>query len=96
MPRFQLGKLFKTGWTRKPRDSEGNIIGATITQPKEAPKETVKDSVQRQMVTRVVEKAAEVVSSAAAVVQTNLVEPVLSAVPTLAPQDILVATKPAI
>lgn len=26
-PRFQLGKLFTTGWERKPRDAEGNIIG---------------------------------------------------------------------
>lgn len=25
-PRFELGKLFKTGWKRKPRDKEGNII----------------------------------------------------------------------
>lgn len=96
MPRFQLGKLFKTGWARKPRDSEGNIIGASITQSKEAPKETVKETAERQMVTRVVDKAAEVVSSAAAMLQTQLVEPVLAAVPTLAPQDVLVATKPAI
>ena len=25
-PRFELGKLFSTGWKRKPRDSEGRII----------------------------------------------------------------------
>ncbi|GAB7340634.1 hypothetical protein MBLNU457_7035t3 [Dothideomycetes sp. NU457] len=25
-PKFELGKLFKTGWARKPRDKEGNII----------------------------------------------------------------------
>jgi len=25
-PRFEMGKLFKTGWTRKPRDAEGRII----------------------------------------------------------------------
>ncbi|KAF4555346.1 putative glycosyl hydrolase family 47 protein 5 [Elsinoe fawcettii] len=25
-PRFELGKLFKTGWKRKPRDKDGNII----------------------------------------------------------------------
>lgn len=24
-PRFALGKLFSTGWKRKPRDAEGNI-----------------------------------------------------------------------
>lgn len=28
-PRFELGKLFKTGWTRKPRDAEGNIMPTT-------------------------------------------------------------------
>ncbi|KAF2842928.1 glycoside hydrolase family 47 protein [Patellaria atrata CBS 101060] len=27
-PRFELGKLFKTGWKRKPRDSSGNIFQA--------------------------------------------------------------------
>lgn len=25
-PRFELGKLFSTGWKRKPRDPEGRII----------------------------------------------------------------------
>lgn len=25
-PKFELGKLFKTGWTRRPRDADGNII----------------------------------------------------------------------
>lgn len=25
-PRFELGKLFSTGWKRKPRDAEGHII----------------------------------------------------------------------
>ncbi|GAB0136637.1 hypothetical protein EsDP_00004932 [Epichloe bromicola] len=28
-PRFDLGKLFSTGWKRKPRDELGNIVGAT-------------------------------------------------------------------
>ena len=27
MPRFGLGKLFSTGWKRKPRDKDGKIIG---------------------------------------------------------------------
>ncbi|KAF2405123.1 endoplasmic reticulum mannosyl-oligosaccharide 1,2-alpha-mannosidase [Trichodelitschia bisporula] len=26
LPRFELGKLFSTGWKRKPRDREGNLI----------------------------------------------------------------------
>ena len=30
-PRFDLGKLFSTGWKRKPRDAKGNIIGETKT-----------------------------------------------------------------
>ena len=25
-PTFELGKLFKTGWTRKERDAEGNLV----------------------------------------------------------------------
>lgn len=25
-PRFELGKLFFTGWRRKPRDREGNLV----------------------------------------------------------------------
>lgn len=25
-PRFEMGKLFSTGWTRKPRDENGHII----------------------------------------------------------------------
>lgn len=25
-PRFDLGKLFKTGWERKPRDAEGKVV----------------------------------------------------------------------
>ncbi|KAG5973379.1 hypothetical protein E4U55_000587 [Claviceps digitariae] len=30
-PRFDMGKLFSTGWKRKPRDEHGNIIGATAS-----------------------------------------------------------------
>jgi mannosyl-oligosaccharide alpha-1,2-mannosidase len=30
-PRFDLGKLFSTGWKRKPRDATGNVIGETKT-----------------------------------------------------------------
>jgi len=26
-PRFELGKLFRTGWQRKARDKDGKIIG---------------------------------------------------------------------
>jgi len=25
-PTFELGKLFKTGWTRKARDANGNLV----------------------------------------------------------------------
>jgi hypothetical protein len=25
-PTFELGKLFKTGWTRKERDADGNLV----------------------------------------------------------------------
>lgn len=26
-PRFDMGKLFSTGWKRKPRDSRGRMVG---------------------------------------------------------------------
>lgn len=44
-PRFELGKLFSTGWQRKPRDANGNMIA-------EPPKET-----QRQVVGQKKEEA---------------------------------------
>ncbi|KAH8889568.1 family 47 glycosyl hydrolase [Thozetella sp. PMI_491] len=28
LPRFEMGPMFKTGWERKPRDADGNILGA--------------------------------------------------------------------
>ena len=31
-PMFELGKLFKTGWQRKPRDSHGKIIDTPSSQ----------------------------------------------------------------
>lgn len=37
LPRFQLGKLFKTNWQRKPRDAEGNFIEAAAIGSIEAP-----------------------------------------------------------
>ena len=37
-PRFELGKLFSTGWTRKARDAHGRIIEPAST---EAPKQAV-------------------------------------------------------
>jgi hypothetical protein len=33
-PRFDLGKTFKTGWKRKPRDKDGKIIPETKEEPK--------------------------------------------------------------
>ncbi|KAF1982321.1 glycoside hydrolase family 47 protein [Aulographum hederae CBS 113979] len=32
-PRFELGKLFSTGWRRKPRDENGNILAVTREEP---------------------------------------------------------------
>lgn len=42
-PRFKMDPLFKTGWKRKPRDADGNIIasGATEALPSQAKAETV-------------------------------------------------------
>ena len=36
-PRFEPGKLFNTGWKRKPRDRDGNIIDEKVTSTHEAP-----------------------------------------------------------
>lgn len=33
-PRFDMGPLFSTGWKRKPRDADGNIIGGAIKNVK--------------------------------------------------------------
>ncbi|PNS17770.1 hypothetical protein CAC42_3165 [Sphaceloma murrayae] len=56
-PRFELGKLFKTGWKRKPRDKDGNIMTkrteeagkskATAAEGKAAPAEAVKSERER-------------------------------------------------
>ena len=35
-PRFQMGKLFETGWQRKPRDAEGRIIPEPKVEAKSA------------------------------------------------------------
>ena len=34
LPRFEMGQLFSTGWTRKPRDANGKITGGS-EKPKE-------------------------------------------------------------
>ncbi len=31
-PRFQMGKLFKTGWQRKPRGKDGNIVRDAVVE----------------------------------------------------------------
>jgi mannosyl-oligosaccharide alpha-1,2-mannosidase len=42
-PRFKMDPLFKTGWKRKPRDADGNIIPGEATEalPSQAKAETV-------------------------------------------------------
>ncbi|KAF4989568.1 hypothetical protein FGRMN_9030 [Fusarium graminum] len=45
LPRFDMGQLFSTGWTRKPRDANGKIIGKTVKvegQEKEAVLQDIK------------------------------------------------------
>lgn len=37
-PRFELGKLFRTGWERKPRDKDGKIIKSRTPTPPTPPK----------------------------------------------------------
>jgi mannosyl-oligosaccharide alpha-1,2-mannosidase len=31
-PRFQMGKNFKTGWQRKPRGKDGNIVRDAVVE----------------------------------------------------------------
>ncbi|KAI9839602.1 MAG: hypothetical protein M1819_002228 [Sarea resinae] len=45
-PRFDLGKLFSTGWTRKPRDSSGKIISEPPKQEKKEERESDIKTVQ--------------------------------------------------
>lgn len=40
LPRFDMGKLFSTGWKRKPRDANGKII-ATVVNAESQEKEAV-------------------------------------------------------
>lgn len=45
-PRFQLGKLFSTGWERKGRDKDGHLVQAAASEsnaesPREAEEPTV-------------------------------------------------------
>lgn len=44
-PRFDMGPLFSTGWQRKPRDADGNVIGAAIRNVKIKVEESVVDAV---------------------------------------------------
>ena len=41
-PRFELGKLFSTGWKRKPRDPAGHIIQELKTENIEEKREVTK------------------------------------------------------
>lgn len=52
-PRFKLGKLFSTGWKRKPRDADGKLIKEEKKEEDEKKKLEVK-SVHVEQVTRTV------------------------------------------
>ena len=41
LPNFELGKLFKTGWKRKPRGRDGNLLPEQ-TAKRDVPEETKK------------------------------------------------------
>jgi len=49
-PRFGLGKLFATGWRRKPRDQDGNLLHITREEPQKAPPSPVVQQQQTQVV----------------------------------------------
>lgn len=64
-PHFELGKLFKTGWQRKPRDSDGKIIpAAKATEKKEEVKKQAELKIQTVQVAA--NSAKETTSAAAA------------------------------
>ncbi len=50
-PRFELGKLFKTGWQRKPRDGKGNLLPdepANVDAGVEADVKTVTQTLEKE------------------------------------------------
>lgn len=58
-PRFQMGKLFKTGWSRKPRDKDGNLLPGARSENAVAKEDTAKmGEMGMQTVVRNVETAA--------------------------------------
>lgn len=52
-PRFQLGKLFTTGWKRKPRDEKGNLIPEARS---EAESKAQNSAPEANLVTKAVDK----------------------------------------
>lgn len=59
-PRFEMGKLFKTGWERKPRDKDGKILPDPPKVEAKSAEETSVNAdgktVVKEMVTRTVQK----------------------------------------
>lgn len=53
LPRFQLGKLFSTGWQHKPRDANGNFIQEAKAETGTAARDDAPGSV---VVTKTVER----------------------------------------
>lgn len=60
-PRFQMGKLFHTGWERRARDADGKIIpDPSKDKPKEPkPAAPAKDGMQTVKVTKTIETRAD-------------------------------------
>ena len=65
-PTFELGKLFKTGWKRKPRDSNGQIVETAAPAAAAAARDSITGDIK--------EGAKEVVKEAVAKVKTVMVE----------------------
>ena len=62
-PHFELGKLFKTGWKRKPRDAQGNIVAARSETPvTEKVQEKAKEAVKKIETVKVKDTVASVVA----------------------------------
>lgn len=56
MPRFQLGKLFTTGWERKLRDKDGHLVQAPAPETDAGTPHGVEDP---NVVTKTLEKERE-------------------------------------
>jgi len=73
-PRFELGKLFKTGWKRKPRDKDGGIIAERHSSSSAQEKEQVQQTSSADTGVKVVESLAGQAQTAVQSVATGVLD----------------------